>query len=154
LANPQIFRKTLDELDEEEKKIILLQFKMEIEGYHNKNYLREDLVARELNLMIAKELDLSTNQDYSNSIMIPGMSWEKMRIHNIGNYSKVTIPAFCETCKLDGAFLLDIFTYLDHIVQAHVGPERVQLVGGNCSRCGNIICTHIMRLPHFVAAWQ
>jgi hypothetical protein len=154
LADPQIFRKTLEELDGEEKKIILLQFKLEIEGYYNKNYLKEDLLAKELNSRIGKELDISFNQDYSSIIMVPTMAWEMMRFNNISDYSKVTIPAFCETCRLDGSFLLGIYTYLDSIVHAYCNPEPSQLVGGNCSRCGTIICTHIMRLPHFIAAWR
>jgi hypothetical protein len=41
-AQPQMFLKTLQDLDQDTKKIILFQLKMEIEEYHHTNYLCHD----------------------------------------------------------------------------------------------------------------
>jgi hypothetical protein len=41
LAASQIFRQTLDDLDEETKKLVLFQFKMEIEAYYKTHHLKQ-----------------------------------------------------------------------------------------------------------------
>lgn len=149
LAAPQIFCETVNELDEEAKKVVLYQFKMEIEEYYNQNHLRWDLPASEVNT--SQGLRSSSEHSYSNTIMVPGKEWQLMRLYNIGDSSKVTIPAHCEVCKTDRSFTIDISVYFKHIIYAHHTNQT--MVGGNCSKCCNVICTHTIRLSHFVAAW-
>jgi hypothetical protein len=142
LASPQIFCETLTELDEEAKKLLLYEFKMQIEEYYNQNYLRWDLPALESN----------TKDSYSDTITVPGKEWQLVRFNNISDHSKVTVPAYCEACKSNRSFLVDIFIYLNEIIGAH-RPNQSVMTGGDCSKCANSITTHVMRLPHFIAAW-
>ncbi|MDQ3838881.1 MAG: hypothetical protein M3297_06390 [Thermoproteota archaeon] len=78
-AYPGLFIATLDQLDEETKKTLLFQFKLEIEGYYD--------------------------------IYLSNKEWEIMRYRNIGNYSAVTIPGYCNKCEEETAFQYDILEY-------------------------------------------
>lgn len=145
LADPHVFYETLDGLDEEAKKVLLYQFKMEIEEYHHQNYLVLDLPALEFNTKP------SPNHSYSNTLVVPGKEWQVIRFNNIADHSKVTIPAYCETCKSDRSFIIDISAYLKSITYAHNTSKT--MVSGKCSKCSNFIGTHTMRLSHSGPFW-
>jgi hypothetical protein len=79
-----IFFQTLNELDEKTRKLLLLQFKMDIET----NYSYE-------------QMDPESVRD-----------WELMRFENIQNYSKVTLFGYCKECKLSYPFVMDMFAFI------------------------------------------
>jgi hypothetical protein len=161
LADTDIFYESLYELDEETKKITLFQFKMEIEEYYNNNYLTDGWEVAKINQEIMRKtfpeimsLD-NINNNYSNVTIIPGKKWEIMRFNNISDYSKVTIPGFCNVCNSDQPFLLDTFEYLNDIVGAH-SPYPSGVVSGDCSECGKKfgVGTRVMQFPWFIGAWM
>jgi hypothetical protein len=160
LADVDAFYKALSELDEETKKIILFQFKMEIEEYYNMNYLTDGWKMTKLSqdIMQKKMPEIMSHDkinNYSNAIIIPGKKWEIMRSNNIGDCYKVTIPGFCNGCNSDQPFLLDTFEYLNDIVGAH-RPYPSGGVLGDCTECGKEygVSTRVMQFPWFVGAWM
>lgn len=66
IVSPDSFD-TLDELDEETKKLLLFHFKMEIEEYYKENYLVE-----ELRIMEFHNRYLRQPNDYSKLTAVPG----------------------------------------------------------------------------------
>lgn len=173
IADRESFFEVLMGLDEEAKTIILFQFKMEIEQYHKENYLKDDLKAREFNEKLAiqakkeelkaKQLGLSretgdNNEPYNdlyNIVRIPGKEWQITQFYNIGDYSKVSIPGYCDICKEHRSFLVDIFIYLNCIQSSHTPPSGYSVVSGECTKCSQgMVSAQIMRLDHFVSAWR
>jgi hypothetical protein len=153
LAEPKIFYETLKELDTETKKIILFNCKMEVEEYYNQNYLKQSLPIAELNKKAARQAKIDTDRSYSNIITIPGKEWQILRFNNIHDYSKVAVPGFCDVCKSESSFLVDIFRYFDFIIAAH-RPYPSKLVSGKCTKCGNYpACGDVMSFQHFTSAW-
>jgi hypothetical protein len=155
LAEPQIFCETLRELDQDAKQLVLFHFKMEIEEYYNENYLKESILITRINNKAAQLIRgfPNINSDYLPSLPVPGREWQVMRFHNIHDYSKVILPGFCDTCKSEQPFVVDIFTYFDYIISAY-GPYPKVLVSGNCIKCNKYTAsTDIMRFPHFGTAW-
>lgn len=158
LPAPNLFYQTLYELDEETKKLVLFQFKMEIEEYHNKNYFTDEvLIIKQINdrfspPQILDDIDRKSNEN--TVVSISGKEWQTMRFDNIDKYSNVVLPGFCDKCKSKRSFVISIFRYLDSLVSAH-GPYPSRSVSGSCFKCGqSSASTSVMRLPHFVAAWQ
>jgi len=118
---PDSFLDTIQELDDETKKLILFHFKMEIEEYYKENYLVEELKIMEFHNEYARRerkgrkiIDIpgvisiippiiGEREDYSKLIAIPGKEWHLMRFNNISDYSTVTIPGFCIRCNTEGA---------------------------------------------------
>ena len=154
------FYRALSELDEGTKKIILLQFKMEIEEYYNRNYLTDGWKMTKLiqDIMQKKVPEIMSQHNinnYSNAISMPGRKWEIMRANNISDCYKVTIPGFCNGCNSDQPFLLDIFEYLNDIVGAH-RPYPSGVVTGDCTECCKKygVGTRVMQFPWFIGAWM
>jgi hypothetical protein len=172
LADPDSFFEVLMDLNGEAKTIILFQFKMEIEQYHKENYLKDELKAREFNEKLsiqskkeelkAEQLGLSrqtgNNEPYNdlyNIIRVPGKEWEITQFCNIGDYRRVSIPGYCEICKEHRSFLVDIFTYLNCILSIHTSAEGYSIASGECTICSQgLVSAPVMRLAHFVSAWQ
>jgi hypothetical protein len=155
LAEPQIFCETLKELDEDTKHLVLFHFKMEIEDYYNENYLKWSMLVTRININAAQSLREFPNISYNylHSIPAPGREWQVTRFHNLHDYSNVTLPGFCDECKSERPFVVDVFTYFDYIISAY-GPYPTVLVLGNCTKCNKYTAsTDIMRFPHFGAAW-
>jgi hypothetical protein len=100
---PELFVQTLEQLDEETKKILLFQFKLEIEGYY--------------------DIYLSNNK------------WEIMRYHNIGNYSSVTIPGYCNKCREETALQYDILNYFRSMYEIK-RPYSSGIITNDCIKCG------------------
>ena len=161
LPAPNQFYKILKELDEETKKLVLFQFKMEIEGYHNKNYFPdESLFIRQINRRIQRQIlgyqETDPNPNEGNTVAaVPGKEWETIRFDNAANHSNVVLPGFCDKCESKRSFVISIFTYLDSLVNAYHGRYHSRIVSGNCFKCGQYsVSTSVMMLPHFVAPWQ
>jgi hypothetical protein len=172
LADPDSFFEVLMDLNGEAKTVILFQFKMEIEQYHKENYLKDELKAREFNEKLtiqdkkkelkAEQLGLSkqtgnkeSQNDLYNIIRIPGKEWEITQFCNIGDYSTVSIPGYCDVCKEHRSFLIDIFTYLHCVLSTHTSAEGYSIASGECTICNQVsISAHVMRLNHFVSAWR
>jgi hypothetical protein len=125
-ANPKIFVETLDEIrDEETKKLMFFQFKLEIEEYYNKYYLMS-YVTRHSNL-----------SHYSSSMSISGRGWQLMRFNNMANYNKVVIPGLCESCKSENPFVLAISDYLTCLINYALHPlsPSSNVIRSNCTHC-------------------
>lgn len=159
LPSPKIFYETLKGLDAETKKIVLFQFKMEIEEYHNKNYFTDEaVIVRQINCKFSPpealdDVDRKSNENTIGSI--PGKEWQTMRFDNIDDNSKVVLPGFCDKCKSERSFIINIFEYLDSLVGAYHGRYHSRSISGSCFKCEeHIASTSVMRLPHFVVAWQ
>jgi hypothetical protein len=94
LPDPKLFYEALEELDEETKKLVLFQFKMEIEEYHNKNYFTDEaLIVRQINDKLSPSgvLDDMDRKSNENTIVsVPGEEWQRMRFDNISDYSSVS----------------------------------------------------------------
>jgi hypothetical protein len=131
-AYPEIFAKTFDEMDEETKKVMLSQFKMEIEEYYSKYYL----VSYARRITYAKYHDVSTR--YSNDMAISGREWQLMRCNNMVNYKNVVIPGFCYNCNLECPFILDIDDYLAYLGAFASGKIRPlsDVIRSDCIKCG------------------
>jgi hypothetical protein len=173
IADSEAFIETLMELNGEVRAIILFQFKKEIEQYHDANYLREELAAKEFNEKLFLESkkndlrmnqlepsrwsvnkDIHSNEEVSDVIKIPGKEWQETQFYNIDNYRHVSIPGYCDICKEHRSFLVDIFTYLACIIYTYF-PHTDSSVSGQCTICGNgIISTRVMRFDHFISAWR
>jgi len=103
---PDSFLDTIQELDDETKKLVLFHFKMEIEEYYKENYLVEELRIMEFHNEYARRekkgrkiIDIpggiaiipptiGEREDYSKLIAIPGKEWHLMRFNNISDYSR------------------------------------------------------------------
>jgi len=121
---PRIFVETLDEVkDEETKKLIFFEFKMEIEDYYNKYYL------------VSYPKRYSEFSHYSSSLAISGREWQLMRFNNNANYSNVVIPGFCVSCKSENPFTLSLSDYLDHLVNFAFDPLHKDFIQFNCTHC-------------------
>jgi hypothetical protein len=141
---PTIFTQTLDELEDEEmKKIILFQFKMEIEEYYDKYYLVSYLT---------RYSQTSFKTHYSSKMAMSGRKWQLMRFNNIANYTKVVIPGLCVSCKSENPFTLSIIDYLADLVNYALHPLRANHILSNCFHCSkenSVIAELYMALDMF-----
>jgi hypothetical protein len=155
LAQPQIFREALLDIDDEARKLVLFSFKMQIEDYYAQNYSKEALLIADINDMwIRSTKDPTFCNERNNSLAVPGKEWEIARLNNIQECSKVTLPGFCYECKSERPFTIDILRYFDFIIAAQ-GPYPSRLVSGDCIRCGkNTASTHVMRFIYFTSPWM
>ncbi len=151
LASPETFYQTLNELDEETKKIMLFEFKLEIEGYYVENYLAFEWGKSN---SIQKTLQVIAATDFSGIVGIPGKEWQILRFKHSSNYSNVVIPGFCGSCKSEQPVLVDIYEYLATVIQAH-RPYPSDLVSGDCPKCNTKygVAAAAIGLPWFHSPW-
>jgi hypothetical protein len=128
-----IFFQTLNDLDEKTRKLLLLQFKMDIEAdYYHKHQIVAEIVR----------------------------DWELMRFENIQNYSKVTLSGYCQECKLSYPFVMDIFEFIRlpdiFAVEHGIDPDTMQIEEStavlqkiDCFKCGKNKCLAI--IPNWYA---
>ena len=130
-AYPEIFKKIVDEMDEETKKVMLFQFKTEIEEYYSKYYL----VSYARRASYAQYPNVSAH--YPHDKAISGKEWQLMRINNMANYNNVVIPGFCYNCKLECPFIFDTGDYLAHLVAFASGKIHPlsEAIRSNCIKC-------------------
>jgi hypothetical protein len=164
-SQPQIFIKTLQDLDRDTKRIILFQLKMEIEEYHHMNYLTKDWAAVCLyisehgddNYHDIKKIKLKNGQmitqidtpgNCSHMTIIPGSKWQMMRFNNISDYSKVCIPGFCINCRSEQSFTVDILEYLYSIVSM-LTYDSDGIISTNCDKCNekDQVISFVVRFP-------
>jgi hypothetical protein len=127
---------------------------MEIEEYYNENHhlSEEFLIYKQVSIEQLRKLKIDEKQEYHYIITVPGREWQEMRLNHISDYSKATLPGFCETCNSERPFLVDIFRYLDSILSAH-GPYPYRGISENCNKCGKEFgtSTSVMMLPYLMA---
>jgi hypothetical protein len=97
----EIFYETLNELDEQARKVILFQFKLEIEEYYNTYYL----------VPYIKRLNRFSK--YNSTMTVSGKEWQVLRINNIANNNKIVDPGFCTACQSECPFISDILDFLN-----------------------------------------
>ena len=113
------FFQTLNELNEETKRLLLFQFKIDIETDYYYPYRTISSIVKE---------------------------WELMRIQNVQDYSKVTLSGYCEECKSSYPFVQDIIKFIQlpdiFVVEIGADPETMQeeeattvLQKINCLKC-------------------
>jgi hypothetical protein len=155
LAEPSVFLEVLEEISQETKKVLLFQFKMEIENYYDKNYRYNELKLAKFNNNQDIVYGLDSDRHYFDFISIPGKTWQLMRLHNVGDHSRVVVPANCEKCRSESAFLMDTLHYLENFRHCR-RPDFSGMIGGNCSNgCGTYITGRLMSFPFFniTAPW-
>jgi hypothetical protein len=154
LPAPSEFYETLDGLDERSKEMVLFELKMEIEHYHSEQYIDEEaLMISQINDEQMKHQGLDKSYEYKDILALPGKEWQQMRLRNISDHSKVTLPGFCHSCKSDRSFTVNIFDYMAAVKYAH-GPYPSRLICGKCPHCNRRARTPVMRFPYFVSPWQ
>ena len=84
LAEPSVFLEVLEEIDQETKRVLLFQFKMEIENYYDKNYRYNELKLDKFNNNQNVVYGLKSDRHYFDFIPIPVKTWQLMRLHNVG----------------------------------------------------------------------
>jgi hypothetical protein len=100
---PETFRETIMEIDDQTRRLLLMQLKLACEEVYN---------AR------------SSSAD-----------WETERYKNISNYSKVTVPGYCQECHVKAILLVDIFDHLDAIASAG-RAFNLAFHFSDCEKCG------------------
>ena len=151
IVDEELSFKTLENLTEDKRKIILVNLKTEIEYYYQQNYLvQEDYV-----LKINSQPFTNSNFNYGdliNSGAIPRAYWENTRFEYINSFSKIVVPSYCDVCNSHRAFVIDVTDYLKSVIRAR-GPYPNISVSGNCVECRNFLSTHVIRLP-FGLVWK
>jgi hypothetical protein len=128
-VHPDLFMETLDEIDEETKKLILFKFKMEIEEYYDLYYL-----VSHPRRHAYSELH-SDDSYYEHNMAISGIEWQSLRFNNIHNHLVVTIPGLCLKCKSEQPFIMDINDYLNNFKEfsnESLDRENIISVCPNC----------------------
>jgi hypothetical protein len=128
-AQPNIFMETLNDMDDETKKVLKFNFKMDIEEYYNKYYLISYI--RRYAYSAYHHPDLY----YSGDMAIPGKDWQLTRLNNVGNEGVVIIPAFCSDCRSEIPITMDISKYLNHLLTFVSGSMSFEIIISNCSKC-------------------
>ena len=122
----KIFHESLKELDEQSRRLLLFQFKLDFESdYSEIRYYWRSKTLRE---------------------------WEIMRYQHIQDYSKVTLLGYCEEgCELLYPFLMDIFKFIElpdlfkaKKMQDSEGLETLD-PKIDCLRCGKQNSLRILR---------
>lgn len=129
-AYPELFAKTIDEMDEDAKRVMLFEFKIEIEEYYSRYYLVS--YAKRHNYTSYSEM----SANYPDILAIRGSEWQRMRVNNMASYKKLVIPGICYNCKAECAFKLNIEDYLKHLVEYASGKIRLSdTISYKCSKC-------------------
>jgi hypothetical protein len=108
-AKPSIFIETINEIDNQTRKLLMANFKMEIEEYYNEYYLAAYLRKCGDTTYDPREFDPS-------EMSIAGKEWQLLRANNLGNEAIVIIPGKCSNCKSECPNKMDITKYLNQLV--------------------------------------
>ena len=128
-AYPNLFIESLNEMDNETRKMILFKFKMEIEEYYDLYYL-----ASYPRRQTYSELH-SSDSYYEYNMAITGNEWQSLRFTNINNHLVVSIPGLCLTCKSEQPFVMDIEDYLDTLKEFSNGDSHLENIVSSCAKC-------------------
>jgi hypothetical protein len=154
LADSESFWNALNALDKVHRKIVLFQFKTEIESYYLHNYLTEGWKLTWLHLQVAADNNINVKDDFSKHVSSPGTFWLEARIQRANDYENVVIPSVCEKCNSSSAFAVGTTKYLESVVLSY-GPHPSGLVSGNCLKCGAkfSVSANIMRFAWYNSPW-
>ena len=159
LADCESFIEALNSLDENIRKIVLFEIKMEVEEYYNNNYLTEDWQYSKMiddiyknSRVIAQDIHY---QGLLNIVGIPGKKWQLMRFNNISNHSNVVVPGFCSGCNKEQPFLVHVYKYFNRIIAAH-RPYPFNGISQDCDGCGKALGStcRVIQLPWFLSPWS
>lgn len=108
-AKPSIFIETINEMDSQTRKLLMSNFKMEIEEYYNEYYLAAYL--RKCGDMTYDPREFDPGE-----MSIAGKEWQLLRANNLGNETIVIIPGKCSNCKSECPNEMDVTKYLNQLV--------------------------------------
>lgn len=128
-VQPVLFVETLNEMDDETKRVLMFNFRIDIEEYHDRYYLASYI----------RRYSYSAYRDpalyYSEDMTISGKEWQLLRMKNIGNEEVVMIPALCSNCKSEVPLRMNITKYFDHILEFISGSISLENIIANCGEC-------------------
>lgn len=128
-TQPRIFMETFYDMDTETKRVLMFNFKMDIEEYYNRYYLVSYI--RRYAYSAYHHPDLY----YSGEMTLAGKDWQLIRLDNIGNEEVVIIPAFCSSCRSEVPIKMNLTKYLDHLRSFISDPFSFENITSNCSNC-------------------
>lgn len=111
---PETFRETITEMDEQTRRLLLMQLKLVCEEVYNTR---------------------SSSAD-----------WEIVRNKNISDYSKITVPGYCQECHVKALLVIDIFDHLDAIASAG-RAYNVAFHFRDCKNCGKKMSIIVLASP-------
>ncbi|MDP9306250.1 MAG: hypothetical protein M3O68_07900 [Thermoproteota archaeon] len=154
LADKESFWNALNGLDILDRKIILFQFKTEIENYYLQKYLTEGWKLTRVLSQEAANHNIKLSEDSAKHMVYPGTFWLNTRIERGNDYENVIIPSICEKCNSSSAFAVKVISYLESVVVA-TGPYPSRVISGNCVKCEAkySVGTHIMKFPWYNSPW-
>lgn len=120
---------TLNDMDDATKKVLMFNFKMDIEEYYDRYYLVSYI--RRFAYSAYHHPDLY----YSGDMAIAGKDWQLIRLNNIGNEGVVIIPAICSKCRSEMPTTMDFSKYLDHLLAFIADPISFENIISNCAKC-------------------
>ena len=126
----KIFQQVFRSLDKETQKLLLFQFKMDVE-YNDSHCLHYNPYF----MMIALNKELVEHRKSD-----PVHEWELMRYENIQDYSRVTLLGFCNSCREAYPFQMDLFRFMNlhNTFTLKLGSNNHMSYNGqriNCIRC-------------------
>jgi hypothetical protein len=159
LFDKDSFCQAIEALDEVDKKLLFFEIKIEIESYYMENSLTSAWLIRKVNadayirngLPQVESVSESFNE-FSKTVGISSKQWQKVRLENANDPSKIIAPGSCSNCKSDKAMEVNVEDYLNSIPHAY-GPYPSLFVSGICSECGGYASGDILRLEWFTSAW-
>jgi hypothetical protein len=128
---PNIFVEAINEMDNETRRALMFNFKMEIEEYHNKYYLAA--CVRKFGLTNYNPFEFDSSE-----ISMAGKEWQVLRVNNLGNERIVIVPGRCSNCKSDSSTKMDITKYLDQLHAYSSGTENFveyDIFKSDCEKC-------------------
>lgn len=153
------FCQAIEALDEVDKKLLLFEIKIEIENYYMENSLTSAWLVKKVNadayirigLPQIESVSESLNE-FSKTIGLSSKQWQKVRLENASDPSKIIVPGSCSICKSDKAVKVNVEDYLNSIPHAY-GPYPSPFVSGACSECEGYASGDILHLKWFTCAW-
>ena len=160
LFHKRYFYQALLTLDELDRINVMFEIKMEIENYYSENYLKTAFRVAKINsdgyvraVPSQTENAGSRLEEFSKTIGLAPMFWQKVRMEHAKDVSKLIVPGSCIMCKSDKAVIVDFNNYLNSIQDAY-GPDPSWIVSGRCSECGGYASGNIIQLKWFTCAWN
>ena len=149
LADCESFIEALNSLDENIRKIVLFEIKMEVEDWQYSKMI-DDIYKN--SRVIAQDIHY---QGLLNIVGIPGKKWQLMRFNNISNHSNVVVPGFCSGCNKEQPFLVHVYKYFNRIIAAH-RPYPFNGISQDCDGCGKALGStcRVIQLPWFLSPWS
>jgi hypothetical protein len=159
LADCESFIEALNSLDENIRKIVLFEIKMEVEDWQYSKmiddiYKNSRVIAQDIHYQGLLNI-VGHYQGLLNIVGIPGKKWQLMRFNNISNHSNVVVPGFCSGCNKEQPFLVHVYKYFNRIIAAH-RPYPFNGISQDCDGCGKALGStcRVIQLPWFLSPWS